>query len=158
MTFRKLYHLLHEKVEQDLDRYHDFFIELSLYQSNHFGNYNNSNLKSAYDKLPESFKKYMDIPKSHYIFCFRGDDGKNEKPVTSFVYNKDIERSKRTASFYGRYVFSLKSDVKSLSGTCYINTERLDKYFGKKNSNKIFDSYDIGDDENEVLVFDVKYL
>jgi hypothetical protein len=157
MKFHELYSLVEEKIERDLNKFSEFFEELSKYQSNHYGSYDTSNLKYAYDKLPDDFKKYMSIPKTHYVFCFRGDDGKNEKPVSSFVYNRNLERAKRNASFYGYYVFSLKDDVKDCSGTFYFNSDKLEKYFGKNNTRRIFDSYHLGDDENEVLVFDVKY-
>lgn len=141
----------------DPDIYHKFFIALASYQSNHYGLYNSMELFKEYMKLPEDFKKFMTIPKSQYKNCFRGDDGKTEKPVSSFVYNKDPDVAKSNASNYGRYVFSLIGDGKSLISTMTTDFNKFKKFFGIKQWNRIVDDYGIGDDENEVLVFGLKY-
>jgi len=155
--FDKEYQKLMEAYQKDLTKFHRFFQELARYQSNHYGTYNSSVLRDEYLKLPEDFRKMMRLPKSQYKNCFRGDDGKTQKAVSSFVCNPNVEKARRNASFYGVNVFSLLKDVYSLSDTMVVDFKRLAKYFGKKIAYKIMDEYGIGDDENEVLVFDIVF-
>jgi len=137
--------------------YHKFFIELADYQSNHYGSYNTSRLLQEYIKLPEDFKKFMAIPKTKYKNCFRGDDSRNEKPVSSFVYDNNPETAKKNASLYGRYIFSLSRDGKSLISTMTTDFQKFEKFFGKKQWYRAVEDYGIGDDENEILAFGLKY-
>jgi hypothetical protein len=151
------FRLIGESAKKDLEPFRKFFEELSEYQSNHYGAYEYQFLRDEYFKLPEDFRKMMSVPKSRHGNCFRGDDGKNEKLVSSFVYHENPETAKRNAHFYGHYVYSLSRDVRSFSATMLIDFNKLVKYFGKKLTYKIFDDYNIGDTENEILVFDIRY-
>jgi len=155
--FDREYRRLIEAYEKDVSKFHNFFEELAQYQSNHYGVYDSSRLRDEYLKLPEDFKRIMRLPKSRYKNCYRGDDGRNEKPVLSFVYHEDPETAKSNASFYGRQIISLRVDIKSLLDTMYFSFDRIARYFGQKISWKIMDEYGLGDGENEVLVFDVVF-
>jgi hypothetical protein len=159
-TMSNIYHeiiLENIKVGKDIEQFKRFFEELSEYQSNHYGAYDSQPLRDEYFKLPEDFRKVMSISRYKYGNCFRGDDDKNEKPVSSFVYHENPEIAKRNALFYGHYAFSLKSDVKSFSGIMSTDFNKYSKYFGKKLTYKILDEYSIGDSENEVLIFDIRF-
>jgi hypothetical protein len=157
MEFDKEYRRLMEAYNKDVSNFHNFFNELSDYQSNHYGTYDSSRLRDEYLKLPEDFKRMMRLPKSQYKNCYRGDDGKNEKPVLSFVWKPDAEKARQSALFWGHYAFSLLEDIKNSSDVIMIGFDRLSKYFGKKITYRITDEYGIGDDENEVLVFDAVF-
>lgn len=132
----------------------DFFHELALYQSNHYGSYHSQPLYNAYTNLPNDFKLKTQPQKSQLLNIFRGDDGYNAKPVLSFTYNKSQSIAKNNASRYGKYIISL-NNLKHYDGL--LDTNKLVNYFGKKLWNQITNNYPIGDDENEILAFGVKF-
>lgn len=152
MDFNRLHSLINESISP-LDLSEDILIflgELSSYQSNHYGSYNVSRLYNAYSKLNSNFKKSMIPSRKKLKNSFRGDDGIRSKSVISFTYNSDHYKAKKNASFYGKYVLPF-SALENYDGL--LDTSLLSKYFGSVLWNKITNIYEIGDDENEILVF-----
>ena len=141
---------LENLIEAELDVFYAFFEQLCHYQSNHYGLYNCKALYNAYHILPNDFKLKTTPTKTKLSKCFRGDDGKNNKPVLSFTYNREDRIAKINASYYGRYVFSI-NELKYFENAMDISL--MEKYFGKKQWYKITNDYPIADDENEILIF-----
>ena len=128
-----------------------FLEHLSVYQSNHYGNYDSGQLYACWNALPKDMKKQCTPSRNKYANMFRGDDDFNIKPVMSFTWNRDAAIAGSNALFYGANKYSFKDDIKGFVGA--LDIAKLPEYFGKRLWAKILDQFEIGDDENEILVF-----
>jgi hypothetical protein len=132
-----------------------FLNELSEYQSNHYGNYNDTELYKFYFNLPDIIKLRSSPKKEELNQIYRGDSGKNEKAILSFAAGK---YSKENVKLFGNIILSL-SDLKSYKGIIDLTKLRtaLEKTYGIKKTKALTTFFEYGDDENEVLVFGGKW-
>lgn len=128
-----------------------FLNELSNYQSNHYGSYDDSNLYKAYFELPDIIRKRSQPRREEMSQIYRGDNQKSEKNILSFAVG---EYAKENAKNWGNEVYPL-SDLKTYKAILDLTKLRtaLERTFGKKKSNTLTSFFEFGDDENEVLVF-----
>ena len=132
-----------------------FLNELSSYQSNHYGNYDDVELYKFYFNLPDIIKLRSRPKKEELNQIYRGDSGKNEKAILSFAIGK---YAKENVKLFGNVILSL-SDLKSYEGIMDLTKLRtaLEKTYGIKKTRALTTFFEYGDDENEVLVFGGKW-
>lgn len=128
-----------------------FLNELSDYQSNHYGNYDDDVLYNLYFSLPDIIKKRSFPKKQELNQIYRGDSERHSKNILSFAIG---QYAKENAKYWGENVYPL-SDLKSYKGILDLTKLRnaLEKTYGIKKASALTSFFEFGDDENEVLVF-----
>ena len=124
----------------------NFLMALNIYQSS-YRTVSFLTFYRLYMKLPTEFKeKYYPDP-IEIQNSYRGDDDMIRKNVLSFTTHSNPEIAFRNAGFFGSSIFTI-SDLKSYDGI--LSTPKL---VTDNSLEDIIDFLGIGDDENEILVF-----
>lgn len=118
-----------------------FLEAISLYQGNAPYSPYKSTLYEAWIKLPVELKENISAKPATLKKMWRGDDGKSKEPAISWTTNKSL------AKFYGTFVYHFPKTIESYEGT--LDTSRLAKLL----PNEIMRQIDIGNDEDEIIVF-----
>jgi hypothetical protein len=118
-----------------------FLYYYELYQSNHYGDFDYDKFYDIYMKLPDNFKKTINYTGSKKLY--RGQETKDipNRKILSFT------KSNKYASFIGRIIISTK-DINFNYTT--VDSEKIYKFIEK---NKL--PFEIGDDEDEVLIIKI---
>jgi hypothetical protein len=129
----------------------EFIDTIGVYQSNHYGDFNDEMLYNEYKKLPIRLKRLLRPDIKEIRNAYRGDSDKNQKYVYSFG-------TKNVAKFFGYNQYSLR-DLIGIEGM--VSTDKvkyaLERMFGIKTSDAILRFFNVGDDESEILVFGGKW-
>lgn len=147
-------------VAEVADKLNEFLGRVAHHQSNDSSFAKNPDaLVEAFNDLPEVIKPFVLAPRGLIKRLYRGDEaGKSEivqgRGVASFA------TTPRNVGFWGRYVYK-GSDIQSFAGI--IDTGRIVKNFdsyskiGELLGTIARNSIEIGDDEDEKIVFGIKW-
>ena len=120
-----------------------FFRRLSEYQQD--SGSSKAALREAYRRLPPRVAEALAVTPRVHSTLYRGDDGQSTDPATSWTTSRSLAR------FFGHYVFSAR-DLQGYNGS--VSTA---KAYALADNLPSLEAYPLGDDEGEVILFDVTW-